>query len=260
MNLISYLRFALIAFVSAILIVSCQSSPPPTTSSNTPDKPAATEQISDEEYMSALGLMKGHLIVAKELLDAKKPEQAEPHIGHPVEEIYGDIESDLARRNVPEFKGTLNQLHDLVKTAPNSPEIPANYQTAIDAVDRAIAALPQEQVQSPEFGLKVIDRVLGTAKGEYQAAIANNKIAEAIEYQDSRGFVLYTNSLYQKISEPLKQKNPQTYKDISSSLEELLKAWPAPIPPEQPVMTTEKVSELVEKIKNTSEKFYSMNN
>ena len=39
----------------------------------------------DVDYMAKLGLMKGHLIVAKELLDQQQPKQAEPHIGHPVE-------------------------------------------------------------------------------------------------------------------------------------------------------------------------------
>ena len=45
----------------------------------------------DADYMVKLGLMKGHLFVAKELLDLKKPKDAEPHIGHPVEEIYTDV-------------------------------------------------------------------------------------------------------------------------------------------------------------------------
>jgi len=39
--------------------------------------------------------------------------------------------------------------------------------------------------------------MLKTAE-EYKAAIANNKFVELIEYQDSRGFVLYAEDLYKK--------------------------------------------------------------
>ena len=59
--------------------------------------------------MSKLGLMKGHLLVAQELLNQNQPKQAEPHIGHPVEEIYVDVEDQLNERKVKEFKTTLER-------------------------------------------------------------------------------------------------------------------------------------------------------
>ena len=40
-----------------------------------------TGEAKDLDYMVKLGLMKGHMMVARELLDLKKPDQAEPHIG-----------------------------------------------------------------------------------------------------------------------------------------------------------------------------------
>ena len=57
-----------------------------------------TGEAKDVDYMVKLGLMKGHMYVAKELLDLNKPDQAEPHIGHPVEEIYADVEEQLKER------------------------------------------------------------------------------------------------------------------------------------------------------------------
>jgi hypothetical protein len=39
-----------------------------------------TGEAKDVDYMSKLGLMKGHLLVAKELLDQNQPKQAEPHM------------------------------------------------------------------------------------------------------------------------------------------------------------------------------------
>nr|MBA3924250.1 helix-hairpin-helix domain-containing protein [Nostocaceae cyanobacterium] len=40
-----------------------------------------TGEAKDADYMVKLGLMKGHLLVAKELLDMKRPAEALPHIG-----------------------------------------------------------------------------------------------------------------------------------------------------------------------------------
>ena len=71
-----------------------------------------TGEAKDIDYMTKLGLMKGHLLVAKELLDQNQPKQAQPHIGHPVEEIYIDVEEQLEERKVKEFKSNLVSLTD----------------------------------------------------------------------------------------------------------------------------------------------------
>jgi hypothetical protein len=134
----------------------------------------------DVDYMSKLGLMKGHLLVAKELLEQGKPDQAEPHIGHPVEEIYVDVEDQLQERQVPEFKNTLISLQDLVKSNPKDTKVSTNFDQSMQAVDRAIQVLPESQRQSPQFVLPVINELLDAANSEYGAAIANDKIAAVI--------------------------------------------------------------------------------
>lgn len=211
-----------------------------------------TQENPDTEYLLSLGLMKGHLIVANELLKIGKPKQAEPHIGHPVEEIYGDIEEELVTRKVPEFKTTLNQFNDLVKTNPKSAKIKEQYNSSIAAVDKAILAVPEDKLQSPELILSVINRLLKTANREYKAAINNNKIVEAIEYQDSRGFILYTDELYQSIAETMKQKYPEKHEKNVTNLEELKKAWPSVDPPKTLVMTPQQVSELIAKLQENT--------
>ncbi|MFS8117454.1 MAG: helix-hairpin-helix domain-containing protein, partial [Microcoleus sp.] len=91
-----------------------------------------TGEAKDVDYMTKLGLMKGHLFVAKELLDAGKPDQAEPHIGHPVEEIYADVEDQLNERKVPEFKTTLIKLQDLIKAGAKDPaQVNAEFNTSM---------------------------------------------------------------------------------------------------------------------------------
>ena len=213
-----------------------------------------TGEAKDIDYMVKLGLMKGHMLVAKELLDLKKPDQAEPHIGHPVEEIYVDVEDQLSERKVKEFKTTLVNLQDLIKSTPNDPKLKTSYTAAMKSVDNAIQALPEAQRQSPGFVVQVLDSLLQAANTEYTAAIANGKISAAIEYQDSRGFVLYANELYRGVASQMAKSNPEAHKVMETKLSELLKAWPSAIAPSTPVLTTKEVSKLVGDIEAARQK------
>jgi hypothetical protein len=213
-----------------------------------------TGEAKDVDYMSKLGLMKGHLLVAKELLNAQLPKQALPHIGHPVEEIYVDVEDQLNERKVPEFKKTLIGLQDLVKSNPKDAKVATNFEQSMQSVDKAIQVLPEQQRQSPQFVLQVINELLDAANSEYRAAIANGKIAAVIEYQDSRGFVNYTDTLLGQISEPLSKANPEAQKAIADSMTQLKTAWPSAQAPAKPVLSTDQVSQLIKTIEQNAQK------
>ncbi|HAC62752.1 MAG TPA: hypothetical protein DCF68_04265 [Cyanothece sp. UBA12306] len=242
-----------------ITVTSC-SQPSTNQVEDLSEKPSETSEVvekdqdqSDVDYLTTLGLMKGHLMVAQELIESGKPEEAEPHIGHPVEELYGDIESELPQRKVADFKSELNQFHDLVKTAPKSDKIKTEYDSSMVTIDQAIAAIPETKLQSPELILPVLNRLLETANAEYKAAIADGKIVELIEYQDSRGFVLYGDQLYQSIAQTMSQNHQEKHQVITATLEELKTAWPSVNAPKALVMTPEQVSELVMKIQKNSQ-------
>jgi hypothetical protein len=212
-------------------------------------------EAKDIDYMTKLGLMKGHLLVAKELLDLQKPDQAEPHIGHPVEEIYADVEDQLNERKVQAFKEPLIALQDEVKAgAKDAAKVSTGFKSSMQSVDTAIAALPQTQRTSPSFVLKTINGLLDTANSEYGAAIADNKIAQLIEYQDSRGFITYANELYQGISTQMAKEYPDAHKDIETTMAALTKTWPTPTAPAAPVSTSDEVSKMVKTIEASAQK------
>ncbi|NMG10340.1 helix-hairpin-helix domain-containing protein [Brasilonema sp. UFV-L1] len=213
-----------------------------------------TGEAKDVDYMTKLGLMKGHLLVAKELLDQNQPKQAEPHIGHPVEEIYVDVEEQLNERKVKEFKTSLISLQDFVKANPKNPKVKTDFTSSMQAVDSAVTALPTDQRSQPRFVLQVINGLLDAANSEYGAAIADNKISADIEYQDSRGFVNYVRELYKGISSKVAKDHPQEHKAIETSLAELTKVWPSATPPAKPVKTPEDVTKLVKTIEQNSQK------
>ena len=97
-----------------------------------------TGEAKDVDYMTKLALMKGHLLVAEELLKENQPKQAEPHIGHPVEEIYVDIEEQLNERKVKQFKEDLVKLTELVKFRPQDEKVATNLTVAMSDIDTAI--------------------------------------------------------------------------------------------------------------------------
>lgn len=204
----------------------------------------------DVDYATTLALMKGHLIVAEELLNQAEYDQAEPHFSHPVEELYGDIEPQLAERGVTEFRTTLNQLSDLAQSAPDSAEMTQQLDAAMTTVNMAMAAIPEEQRQSPEFVMAVIGSTLAVAAEEYDAAIVDDQITDAEEYQDSRGFVLYAEQLYQSIAETMAQTSPEDHQVITESLAELKTIWPSVIPSEKPIQPPKAVFELVATIQS----------
>src|SRR5579883_636342 len=210
-------------------------------------------EAKDVDYMTKLGLMKGHLLVARELLDLQKPNQAEPHIGHPVEEIYADVEDQLSERKVKPFKEPLIALQDEVKAgAKNASKVNTDFKTSMQSVEAAISALSESQRKTPNFVLQVINGLLDTANSEYGAAIANGKVAQIIEYQDSRGFVTYANQLYKGISDQMAKDHPEAHKSILSTITDLTKAWPSPLAPNTPVLTTAQVTKLIKMIEQTS--------
>ena len=202
-----------------------------------------TGEAKDVDYMTKLGLMKGHMIVAGELLALNQPKQAEPHLGHPVEEIYVDLEEQLNERQVPAFKETLTRLQDLVKTKPGDPAIQTEFSAGMAAIDRAIAILPETQRQAPDFALQVVNGLLETATAEYTASISDGKVKEAIEYQDAKGFVAYARDrVYKSIAPQVTQKDALVNKTISSQLEQLSKAFPTVEPPQAAVLTADQMA------------------
>lgn len=214
-----------------------------------------TGEAKDVDYMTKLGLMQGHLMVAGELLALQKPDQAEPHIGHPVEEIYADVEDQFAERNVKDFKDTMIALQDKVKAgAKDTAKVNSELKQSMQSVDGAIAVLPESERKSPSFVLQVINGLLDTANSEYGAAIADGKITQAIEYQDSRGFVQYADELFKEIAPQVQKENPQAYQTIQDSMQQLVKVWPSPLPPATPVKTPEQVTQLIKTIELNTKK------
>jgi hypothetical protein len=215
-------------------------------------------EAKDIDFMTKLGLMHGHLLVAKEWLDRKLPALALPHIGHPIEEIYVDLEGQLDERKVKPFKAALQKLQVQTQFSPNSTELTTTYKEALQGIDTAMASLPSSQRQDPRFVLKVISEMLEAAGTEYGAAVSNGKVSAHIEYEDSRGFVLFAKQLFSEVAPVLAKSDASRAKEISESLTKLQTAWPAIDAPAVPVMTVDQVRTAIKSVELAGQKVASL--
>lgn len=204
---------------------------------------------SDTAYLAVLGQMRGHLIVAGELMREGNFAQAEKHIGHPVEELYGSVEPELARRRVKPFKENLTVLLELIQASPGSPDTRKAYQSAVAAVDAARLGVAETVRRDPATTAAVVREIVKVAASEYDASIADGAIVETIEYQDSRGFVLYADELLKTSLGPgTGQEAVALLVPIQGRLTALAKAWPSLKPPPKPVMDARTVTILASQL------------
>jgi Helix-hairpin-helix motif len=216
---------------------------------------AMNQTEKDADYMVKLELMKGHLFVAKELLNTNKIKEAEQHVGHPVEEIYLDVSDRLHEHKVKEFKSSLLELEDLVKAgATDRHQVTTNFTESVRSIDSAILALPTTRKQSLPFVLQVLNAILDTASAEYAAAIANGRIVEVLEYQDSRGFAIHADALYRSIAGEMATKYPTVHKIIAANIQQLKTVWPGITAPIIAVKSPAEVGKIVAAIEQSSQK------
>ena len=182
-----------------------------------------------------IALLRGHLLVGDELVEQGQWNAALPHFLHPSEEIYGDIERQLADYRVPPFDAALAALTAAVKARKGGSE----YETALTAVNRALsdadAGMKAKQGDWPGFTVKAAVETLRAAAGEYQAAIVDGRIAKPVEYQDARGFILQAERMIESVAADLQTRDAASLGRMRAALAALKQAVPSPMPPRLPL-------------------------
>lgn len=73
------------------------------------------------DFLFRLGMLQGHLMVGRELIEAGQTRLALPHFGHPVRELYDDIAPWLTANRIAPFEDRLVRLEAAVAAAPAAP-------------------------------------------------------------------------------------------------------------------------------------------
>ena len=179
-------------------------------------------------------MIRGHLLVGAELIEAGRWADAMPHFLHPEEEIYASIRDQLKTYNVAPFQVALKALSQTVK-AKNKDA----YTRARAALDERLAAaetaVKAKEENGTYFVFETALEVLQQAADEYEEAIEKGRIVNVVEYQDARGFVLEADRLLSTIMPAISAKNADAAKAVQASLNDLKSIFPSVVPPKQPV-------------------------
>jgi hypothetical protein len=178
---------------------------------------------SNREVLVVLAQMQGHLLVAEELLSQRQFLAAEPHVGHPVDELYGALGPALQRRGISPFLPTLEALRQQVRLNPNSPETAlklAKAQQGVAAVSRAV----NHEAPTPAVVVVAVVRQLGEITvSEYAAAVAGDQVVEVIEYQKASGVLLEAQRLLAQAN----AAHPSARADVTARQQALIQSWQA---------------------------------
>lgn len=197
----------------------------------------------DTEVLVVLAQMQGHLLVAQELLSRGNAQAAEPHVGHPVDELYGSLEAVIANGRLQPFRDSLEVLRQQVRLAPTSPGTAQKLAKAQQMLQAATTTVVPSLNRQPQVLLAVTRQLALSAASEYEAAVADDRIVETIEYQDARGFLLQAQRLLRQAI----TGNPVTaagLQPVLGRIEAMLNAFPSPVPPKRIVLSVSQIKTL----------------
>jgi hypothetical protein len=191
-----------------------------------------------------IALMRGHILVGGQLIELGLWDEALPHFLHPTEELYGGMEKYIQLHGMRPFRRELQALAQAVKAKRKGA-----YEQALKVVDQRLAAALDvaKKFMRPALGFtaRSAAAVLRVAAGEYEGAIEDGRFTKPVEYQDGRGFVWEAERMIEGVAPDLTKVDADAFSRMRGALARLKAAWPAPMPPEAPLLQPGELSALV---------------
>lgn len=216
---------------------------------------AADAAISSEDHaelLFKLGLLEGHLMVGRELIDANQTQLALPHFGHPIRELYDDISGELARRGVTGFDGELIALEALAAGKPTDPATAAQYSKVVGIIAAVRATVPAGLLDNERFMLGVLGEVATISAEDYSEAIEGNRIEKPVEYHDSRGYLTYADRELRRLEERPALRGDPGLALARAKLGEMRAVTGPLLPPERPLLSVAAYKEIVAQFKQAA--------
>ena len=171
------------------------------------------------EFVYNIEQMKGHLEQAIVNKENGNNTLTQAYIQHPIVEIYGAIEAQLAAVDSNHNTLLFNSLNQLSKNADNSDLTQFKEQTngVNQILDKAIDLVAPGD--NSTFTLIVASWLLDAANTEYDSGVRNGEIIQIVEYQDAIGFISRSESL-------LNNTLPMLNQSMKSTGDEAFKLYP----------------------------------
>jgi hypothetical protein len=201
-----------------------------------------------------IALMRGHLLVGRQLIELEAWDEALPHFLHPTEELYDLLEKYIKLHNIRPFRRELQALAQAVKAKRRGA-----YEQALKAVDTrlsgALDVASRFMTPMRTFTVRSAIEVLRVAQSEYEASMENGKFVKPVEYQDSRGFVWQAEHMIEAIAPELTRIDKEGLGKVRATFAKLKAAWPAPMPPDAPKIDASQMSALISDIELHSSRY-----
>lgn len=201
----------------------------------------------DQGFVTQLLLMRGHLNACMELQEVGVPDEAAAHCSHPIDELYGDLSLQLDERGLPGFAAQLNSVVDALRSNRTEAEFLAAADAAAAAIDGAIAALEPGARSAPDFTLGVVTGLLRATESDYEASLADGRVANLIEYQDSRAFLEEARRLVDDARQPLESRDAEAFSGLQQELDRLTELLPLE-PPTDGAVGSAQVAAIIDRV------------
>ncbi|TXL73479.1 hypothetical protein FHP25_21360 [Vineibacter terrae] len=207
---------------------------------------AGKVDVEDElDLFEKLGLMEGHLMIGKALLDAKMQSDALPHFGHPISEIYDYIKPLFLARNYPQFDRELRDLEARAKSAPGAPATEAAYADVLAKIDGLRRTIPASLINSRGFVIRGIALMMEASADDLGESFEKGRIANKVEYHDAMGFAQYADRVLTANRALLGDAAGK----IAGELRFALSAFPSLAPPAKPPHAPADLKTAAERVK-----------
>ena len=175
------------------------------------------------EFVTNVEQIRGHLNAALINKESGNNSLALAHVLHPIEEVYSNIEQQLANQS-----GTLNQtlsaeLQSLSTSVTNATL--ADVESQVDHINMLLdnsvdAVVPRPNLDdNPGFNASVTARLSDTAGHEYEEGVVNGTVKAIVEYQDAQAFINQADSIFNtsvsRINQSMMQKVEQVHQSFS---------------------------------------------
>lgn len=172
-------------------------------------------------WLTGLGLVEGHLLVAMELLRAGALDAAKTHVKHPSDEIYASLKPGFRRYRAEGFAAELEKLAKAANAADTAAAENA-YREVTKKIERARGKAPA----STKELLLVTARLVETAGEEYRESIKDGRVADAHEYQDAFGFTRVAGNLLER-AQAKSISERSAVESARKAIADLNRLWPS---------------------------------
>jgi hypothetical protein len=192
---------------------------------------SSSKVFKDDQYLTHLGLVKGHLFVGVELYKKEFFENAKRHMKHPKSELYAGLIPTFEAKNASGFASELEVLALSVENNEALSIVSKNYKNLLEAISQNENYVDSK---SNTFEKKVllVKLLLEIAAEEYAIGIVDGNIENKFEYQDALGFTTVAKNIL-KNANSLSSSEDVKRNKIIEIIENLSPLWPSLVPTEK---------------------------